>query len=99
MATEAEWDCPFAVDPPNPKDGPGTRLYRILHRMGFRETQTCGCKALTLAMNDWGATICRQNADIITESLGESAKDQKANPLRIPFFAPWVKKLVLHCCK
>lgn len=96
---EIEFACPWGESPPSTNDGPGTRLYRILHRMGFKNTTNCQCRSLALDLNRWGKEVCCANVDVIVEKLRQSANNPQANPLRIPFFAPLAKKLVLHCCR
>lgn len=99
MASEVDFACPWAMDPPKPTDGPGTRLYRILHRMGFKEVPGCVCRSLTLEMNKMGKETCRERVDYIVEQLRKSAANPEANPCRVPFLPVLAKKLVLHCCR
>lgn len=90
--------CPFAQEPPNPHDGPGTRLARLLKKCGFRYHPKCGCLNMVLSMNLW-AERCEQHVEEILSVMRESAKDPLSNPLRLPFSEYWARALVLHCLR
>lgn len=94
-----EFECPFAMDPPSPHEGPGTRLMRLLKRIGFRYSPQCGCQDAVLKLNLKGMAWARENVDWVLGVMRSAAGDPESNPLRIPFNEWGARKLALHCFK
>lgn len=61
---------------PIPASGPGTELKNLLHRLGFRETPTCGCKSHAREMDHRGVDWCRANMETIVGWLRDEAGKQ-----------------------
>lgn len=61
---------------PIPASGPGTELKNLLHRLGFRETPTCGCKSHAREMDHRGVDWCRENIETIVGWLRDEAGKQ-----------------------
>lgn len=97
QVSERDFGCPFSMDPPSPFDGPGTRLARLLKRMGFDAHAGCLCNSMTLKMNLWG-DHCAEHMDEILAAM-KSAAAGPANPLRLPWSAWGARRLVLRALK
>lgn len=87
------------MDPPSPHEGPGTRLMRLLRRMGFRYSPQCGCQDAVLAMNLWGVEGCQEHEDEILAVMQKNAADPVANPSGIPWNQWGARRLLRHCVK
>lgn len=98
--SDTEFACPFGMSPPNPYEGPGTRLIRLLKRMGFHHTERCSCRDMALKMNCRGSEWCAGEGMFeILESMRKAAGDPRSNPMRIPFLEPVAARLVRHCAR
>jgi hypothetical protein len=80
-------------------DGPGTKLTKLLSRMGFRYTPECKCRDMAIMMDWWGPRVCRERSGEILAVMRASAADPRSNPMRIPFSEWLCTKIILHCCK
>lgn len=80
------------MSPPRLDDGPGTRIARLLKRFGISRVKGCACSDNVLFLNAKGHQWVRENADLATSILREEASRRG-----LPFIAPLVKRLVLHC--
>jgi hypothetical protein len=99
MVAARDFPCPFGMSPPDPHEGPGTRLMRLLRRLGFRHTQQCRCQDMALKMNIGGPQWCREHIDEILAVMRAGAEDRAVNPLRLPFIEGAARSMVLHCAK
>ena len=99
LVGERDFECPFGMSPPSPHEGPGTRLARLLKRLGFRYHPGCGCHDQVLRMNLAGAPWCRDNIEEILSVMRKAAADPVTNPMRIPFIDWAARKMILHCAK
>lgn len=87
---EIDFACPWNMRPP---EGPGTRLARVLKRLGFKDCEGCQCKSMQAKMDAWG-TKCEDHAEEILSVIRDAASRAKCNPMRIPFIEPWVRRLL-----
>ncbi len=79
---------------PIPASGPGTELKNLLHRLGFRETPTCGCKSHAREMDHRGVDWCSANIETIVAWLAEEAKAQS-----LPFFEMPARALIRYAIR
>lgn len=56
-------------------EGPGTELAAILHLLGIRMKENCGCKKMMFQMNAWGLEECQKRFDEIVKTIQDKAKD------------------------
>lgn len=61
---------------PEPLDGPGTRLKKILASMGIHDTAGCGCENMLRKMNAWGPDGCRTHRQEIVDHLRAKAAER-----------------------
>jgi hypothetical protein len=99
FVTERDFDCPFGMSPPSPHEGPGTRLMRLLRRLGFQSSHAgCGCQDMALKMNLMGAPWCRgPGLAEILDVMRKGAANRASNPLGLPFIELAARKMIVHC--
>lgn len=54
-------------------DRPGTRLSRVLSKLGIAKGQDCGCEAMLARMNAGGTAWCREHMEEIVAHLVREA--------------------------
>ena len=91
--------CASAAREPATNGGPGTRLTRVLERLGFHYSPACGCRSMAAKMDALGPDWCRDHLGEILEVMRQSAADPKVNPLRIPFIEWAARRLILRSCQ
>lgn len=55
-------------------EGPGTELAAVLHLLGVRMKENCGCKKMMFQMNAWGLDECQKRFDEIVKTIQDKAK-------------------------
>lgn len=93
---ERDFGCPFSMDPPSPFDGPGTRLARLLKRIGFNAHAGCSCDSMALKMNLWRGD-CADHTREILAAMNEASRGP-ANPLKIPWSETIARLLIRKAC-
>lgn len=91
---ERDFACEWGADPPKISDGPGTRLARILKRLGITHQSGCACHDNVIRMNMSGKRWVRENTDEVVRWMHEEAANRG-----LPFSAFLAKRLVLHCAR
>jgi hypothetical protein len=99
LVEKRDFACPFRDGKTPPVVGPGTRLKRILARLGLRETPTCACRSMRVKMDAVGNEWCREHMDEILGVMREAAADPVSNPMKLPFIEWGARKMILHCAK
>jgi len=61
-------------DAPEPADGPGTELKKLLARIGITASPDCSCNACAGEMDRQGCDWCEANVDTIVGWLREQAE-------------------------
>lgn len=56
---------------------PGMRLTKLLEYIGINKVPGCGCEAMSVKMDRWGPSGCRDNMDEIVSKMRDQATERQ----------------------